>query len=71
MQFLLTIPHSVYDSLTVGREYGKIRVIFIECEETSMLNKRNIKEFLLITLGTGIVATAVFFFMLPDRKSVV
>ena len=35
-----------------------------------MLNKRNIKEFLLITLGTGIVATAVFFFMLPSKVAV-
>ena len=35
-----------------------------------MLNKRNIKEFLLITVGTGIVATAVFFFMLPSKVAV-
>ena len=70
MQLLLTIPVSVYVSLTVGRRYDKIRVIFIECEETSMLNKRNIKEFLLITVGTGIVATAVFFFMLPSKVAV-
>ena len=70
MQFLLTIPYSVYLSLTVGRGYDKIQWIFIECEETSMLNKRNIKEFLLITVGTGIVATAVFFFMLPSHVAV-
>ena len=35
-----------------------------------MLTKRNIKEFLLITVGTGIVATAVFFFMLPSKVAV-
>ena len=70
MQLLLTIPYSVYVSLTGGRGYGKIRVIFIECEESSMLTKRNIKEFLLITVGTGIVATAVFFFMLPSHVAV-
>ena len=35
-----------------------------------MLTKRNIKEFLLITVGTGIVATAVFFFMLPSHVAV-
>ena len=70
MQLLLTIPDSVYVSLTVGREYVKIRVIFIECEEISMFTKRNIKEFLLITVGTGIVATAVFFFMLPSHVAV-
>ena len=70
MQLLLTIPYSVYVSLTVGCEYVKIRVIFIECEEISMFTKRNIKEFLLITVGTGIVATAVFFFMLPSHVAV-
>ena len=70
MQLLLTIPDSVYVSLTGGRGYGKIRVIFIECEEISMFTKRNIKEFLLITVGTGIVATAVFFFMLPSHVAV-
>ena len=70
MQLLLTIPYSVYVSLTGGREYVKIRVIFIECEEISMFTKRNIKEFLLITVGTGIVATAVFFFMLPSHVAV-
>ena len=36
-----------------------------------MLNKRNIKEFLIITVGTLIVSTAVFFFMLPSHVSVV
>ena len=70
MQLLLTIPYSVCASLTVGREYDKIQWIFTECEEISMLNKRNIKEFLLITVGTGIVATAVFFFMLPSKVAV-
>lgn len=35
-----------------------------------MLAKQNIKEFLLITVGTGIVATAVFFFMLPSHVAV-
>ena len=35
-----------------------------------MFTKRNIKEFLLITVGTGIVATAVFFFMLPSHVAV-
>ena len=70
MQLLLTIPYSVCASLTVGRGYDKIQWIFTECEEISMLNKRNIKEFLLITVGTGIVATAVFFFMLPSHVAV-
>ena len=37
---------------------------------TNVLTKRNIKEFLLITVGTGIVATAVFFFMLPSHVAV-
>ena len=35
-----------------------------------MLNKRNIKEFIIITLGTLIVSTAVYFFMLPSHVSV-
>ena len=70
MQLLLTIPYSVCASLTVGRGYDKIQWIFTECEEISMLNKRNIKEFLLITVGTGIVAMAVFFFMLPSKVAV-
>ena len=30
-----------------------------------MFNKRNLKEFLIITIGTLIVSTAVYFFMLP------
>lgn len=30
-----------------------------------MLNKRNLKEFFIITIGTLIVSTAVYFFMLP------
>ena len=32
-----------------------------------MLNKRNIKEFFIITVGTLIVSTAVFFFMAGQR----
>ena len=35
-----------------------------------MLSKHNIKEFLLITVGTGIVAVAVYFFMLPSHVAV-
>lgn len=35
-----------------------------------MINKRSVKEFFIITLGTVIVAIAVFFFMLPSRVSV-
>ena len=35
-----------------------------------MLNKRNIREFIIITFGTLIVATAVYFFMLPSHVSV-
>jgi len=35
-----------------------------------MINKRKIKEFFIITLGTVIVAAAVFFFMLPSHVSV-
>ena len=35
-----------------------------------MLNKRNIIDFLIITGGTGIVAIAVYFFMLPSHVSV-
>ena len=35
-----------------------------------MLSKRNIKEFFSITLGTAIVAAAVFFFMMPSHVSV-
>ena len=35
-----------------------------------MLNKRNLKEFFIITVGTLIVATAVYFFMLPSHVSV-
>ena len=35
-----------------------------------MFNKRNIKEFFIITVGTLIVSTAVFFFMLPSHVSV-
>ena len=35
-----------------------------------MLNKRNIQDFFTITLGTTIIATAVYFFMLPSHVSV-
>ena len=35
-----------------------------------MLSKRNIKEFLQLIVGTGIVAVAVYFFMLPSHVSV-
>lgn len=35
-----------------------------------MLSWKNVKEFLIITGGTAIVAAAVFFFMLPSRVSV-
>lgn len=35
-----------------------------------MINKRSIREFLVITGGTAIVAAAVFFFMLPSHVSV-
>ena len=35
-----------------------------------MLTKHNIKDFLIITGGTGIVAIAVYFFMLPSHVSV-
>ena len=35
-----------------------------------MLNKRNIKEFFIITIGVLIVSTAVYFFMLPSHVSV-
>jgi len=35
-----------------------------------MLSKRNIKEFVTITLGTLIIAAAVFFFMMPSHVSV-
>lgn len=35
-----------------------------------MFTKRNIKEFLIITGGTAIVAAAIFFFMMPSHVSV-
>ena len=35
-----------------------------------MLSKRNIKEFITITVGTLIIAAAVFFFMMPSHVSV-
>ena len=36
----------------------------------NMFTKKNIREFLIITGGTGIVAVAVYFFMLPSHVSV-
>ena len=35
-----------------------------------VFSKNNVKEFVIITLGTAIVAAAVFFFMLPSKVSV-
>lgn len=35
-----------------------------------MITKRNVKEFFIITVGTLIVATAVYFFMLPSHVTV-
>lgn len=35
-----------------------------------MLNKRSIREFLIITVGTAIIAAAVYFFMLPSHVAV-
>ncbi len=35
-----------------------------------MFSKNNVKEFVIITFGTAIVAAAVFFFMLPSKVSV-
>lgn len=35
-----------------------------------MINKRSAKEFLIITIGTAIIAAAVFFFMLPSHVTV-
>lgn len=35
-----------------------------------MLNKRTIKEFAVISVGTAIIATAVYFFMIPSHVSV-
>ena len=35
-----------------------------------MWNKRNIKDYLIITLGTAILAAGVYFFMLPSQVSV-
>jgi len=35
-----------------------------------MFSRKNIQEFFMITLGTAIVAAAVFFFMLPSHVSV-
>ena len=35
-----------------------------------MINRKNIKEFFIITVGTLIVSTAVYFFMLPSHVSV-
>jgi uncharacterized membrane-anchored protein YitT (DUF2179 family) len=35
-----------------------------------MFSKKNIKDFLIITFGTVVVAAAVFFFMLPSHVSI-
>ena len=35
-----------------------------------MINKRSIKEFGIITVGTAIIAAAVYFFMLPSHATV-
>ena len=35
-----------------------------------MINRKNVKEWIVITLGTVIVATAVYFFMLPSHVTV-
>lgn len=35
-----------------------------------MLNKRTVKDYLLITVGTVIIAAAVYFFMLPSHVTV-
>ena len=35
-----------------------------------MLNKRSIREFFIITVGTAIIAAAVYFFMLPSHVTV-
>ena len=47
-----------------------ISVDFSETEAQYMFSWKNIKEFLIITLGTVIVAAAVFFFMMPSHVSV-
>ena len=35
-----------------------------------MINKRSVREFLIITVGTAIIAAAVYFFMLPSNLTV-
>ena len=35
-----------------------------------MINKRSVREFLIITVGTAIIAAAVYFFMLPSHVTV-
>ena len=35
-----------------------------------MISRKNMKDYLVITAGTAIVAVAVFFFMLPSHVSV-
>mgnify|MGYP003297674363 CR=1 FL=1 len=32
-----------------------------------MFNKRSVREFLIITFGTAVIAAAVYFFMLPSH----
>ena len=39
-------------------------------KEKMMLNKRNVKEYFIITMGTVILAAGVYFFMLPSQVSV-
>ncbi|MBO5256139.1 MAG: YitT family protein [Clostridia bacterium] len=35
-----------------------------------MFNKRSVREFLIITFGTAVIAAAVYFFMLPSHVTV-
>ena len=35
-----------------------------------MINKRSVREFFIITVGTAIVAVAVYFFMLPSHVTI-
>ena len=35
-----------------------------------MINKRSIREFLIITVGTAIIAAAVYFFMIPSHVTI-
>ena len=49
---------------------GLFCIIDIDIEVSNMKLRNTIKEFAIITLGTIIVAAAVFFFMLPSHVSV-